>query len=55
MPIKAFSTAPTQPIKQKDLSICLFQTRKMTFSKFLKMQMFLSTQSYVMFQQVHFQ
>jgi len=36
MPIKAFSTAPTQPIKQKDLSICLFQTRKMTFFQVFK-------------------
>jgi len=49
MLIKAFSTESTQPIKQTDLSIYLFQARKMTFSKFSKMKMFLSTQLYLMF------
>ena len=33
----------------------MLQLRKMTFSKFSKLQMFLSTQSYLMFQQFHCQ
>jgi len=32
-----------------DRRICLFQAKKMTFSKFAKMQMLLSTQSYLTF------
>jgi len=36
-------------IKQADFAFAIFQARKMTFSKFSKMEMFLSTQSDIMF------
>jgi len=36
-------------------AFAMFPVRKMTFSKFSKMQMFLSTQSYLTFQDFHFQ
>jgi len=48
MLIKVFSTASTQRIEQTDLSIRYASSLENDFQLF-KMQMFLSTQSYLMF------
>jgi len=55
MLITAFSTASTQRIKLTNLSICYVSSYENDFSKFSKMQMFLSTQTYLIFYQFHFQ
>jgi len=49
MLMKAFSTASAQRIKLTNLSICYVSSKENDFSKFSKMQMFLSTHTYHIF------